>query len=476
LAPEQVLVSTNPATEEVIESFPVHSEAKVEESLGAARNAFSRWRLEPFPVRANYMKNAAAYLRRNKQRIASIMTAEMGKPIVESEAEVEKCAWSSDYYSDHAEKLLRDEPRPSNAAESYIQYTPLGVLLAVMPWNYPLWQVFRFAAPALMAGNAAVLKHASNVSRCALVIEEVFREAGFPEGIFQTFLIPSSRVARLIEHPVIAAVTLTGSEGAGSQVASCAGRVIKKTVMELGGSDPFIVLEDADLEAAVQMGVRARYQNTGQSCIAAKRFIVAESVIREFQDRFVKAVSALKAGDPMDRSTRIGPLARQEFLGDLERQVRESTQQGAKVLIGGQRRPGKGYYFEPTVLAEVRPDMPAGCEEVFGPVAAIVKARDANKAIQLANRTPYGLGSSLWTSDLKQAKRLARDIEAGQVFINGMVASDPRLPFGGVKRSGYGRELSEFGLREFVNIQTVWIGPQNPEQKPRPLGPGRRDP
>jgi len=384
----------------------------------------------------------------------------MGKPVVESEAEVEKCAWNCDYYADHAEQFLRDEPRPSNAAESYIQYTPLGVLLAVMPWNYPLWQVFRFAAPALMAGNAAVLKHASNVSQCALSIEQVFREAGFPERVFQTLLIPSSRVARLIEHPVIAAVTLTGSEGAGSQVASCAGRVIKKTVMELGGSDPFIVLEDADLDAAVQAGVRARYQNTGQSCIAAKRFIVVESVAREFQVRFVNAVGMLRVGDPMDRSTQIGPLARQEFLVDLERQVRKSTQQGAKVLVGGRRISGKGYYFEPTVLAEVQPGMPAGCEEVFGPVAAIIKARDPQEAIQLANRTPYGLGSNLWTSDLQRAKRMARDIEAGQVFINGMVASDPRLPFGGVKRSGYGRELSEFGLREFVNVQSVWIGPQ----------------
>jgi succinate-semialdehyde dehydrogenase/glutarate-semialdehyde dehydrogenase len=313
-----------------------------------------------------------------------------------------------------------------------------------------------------MAGNTAILKHASNVSQCALEIEKVFTQSGFPKGVFQTLIVPSSRVAQLIEHPAIAAVTLTGSEGAGSQIASCAGRVCKKTVMELGGSDPFIVLEDADLEAAVKAGVRARYQNTGQSCIAAKRFIVVESVFQEYQDRFVKAVSALKIGNPMDRSTQIGPLARQEFIGDLERQIRESTQQGAKILIGGKRLSGKGYFFEPTVLTDVQPDMPAGCEEVFGPVAAIIRAQDPEEAVQFANCTPYGLGSNLWTSDIECAKRLARDIEAGQVFINGMVASDPRLPFGGVKRSGYGRELSEFGIREFVNIQTVWIGPPNP--------------
>jgi succinate-semialdehyde dehydrogenase/glutarate-semialdehyde dehydrogenase len=310
-----------------------------------------------------------------------------------------------------------------------------------------------------MAGNIAILKHASNVPQCALAIEEVFREAGFPEGAFQTLLIRSSDVSRLIEHPTIAAVTLTGSEGAGSQVASCAGRVIKKTVMELGGSDPFIVLADAKVDAAVKTGVRARYQNTGQSCIAAKRFIVVESIFQEFQDRFVEAVQALKIGDPRDRSTQIGPLARLEFVNDLERQIRESVREGAVIQVGGKRCPGKGYFFEPTVLTEVRPDMPAGGEEVFGPVAAIMKAADAEEAIQLANQTPYGLGSNLWTSDLMGAKRLARRIEAGQVFINGMVASDPRLPFGGVKRSGYGRELSELGIREFVNIQTVWIGP-----------------
>jgi acyl-CoA reductase-like NAD-dependent aldehyde dehydrogenase len=455
----EIVHSINPATEEIVGSFPLHTGEQIEEALQQAQKAFMTWHMCGFPTRAGLMKKAAAYLRLKKSRLAGYMTAEMGKPIVESEAEVEKCAWNCDYYAENSERFLGDEPRISNASESYIQYTPLGVLLAIMPWNFPFWQVFRFAAPALMAGNTAILKHASNVPQCALAIEEVFREAGFPRGVFQTLLLPGSRVSRLIEHPIITAVTLTGSESAGSQVASCAGRAIKKTVMELGGSDPFIVLQDADLEAAVKTGVRARYQNTGQSCIAAKRFIVVESRFQEFQDRFVDAVRALKTGDPADRSTQVGPLARPEFRQDLERQIQESVRKGAAVLAGGSRCAGKGYFFEPTVLSEVQPDMAAGCEEVFGPVAALLRAANAEEAIRLANKTPYGLGSNLWTSDLEKAKQLARRIEAGQVFINGMVASDPRLPFGGIKRSGYGRELSELGIREFVNIQTVWIGP-----------------
>jgi len=456
---EKLMYSINPATEEVIGSYKLHSAEQIEEALRNAADTFRSWRRERFSMRSGLMKKASAYLRQNKSRLAAIMTAEMGKPIIESEAEVEKCAWNCDYYADNAERILADELRSSNATQSYIQYTPLGVVLAVMPWNYPLWQVFRFAAPALMAGNTAVLKHASNVPQCALSIEEVFREAGFPKGAFQTLLVPGSGVASLIEHPAIAAVTLTGSEAAGAQVASSAGRVIKKTVLELGGSDPFIVLEDADMETAVRTGVRARYQNTGQSCIAAKRFIVVEPVFADFQERFVEGVRNLKTGDPMDRATQVGPLARCEFMEDLERQVQSSVQKGAEVLVGGTRLGGKGFYFKPTVLTKVTAEMPAAWEEVFGPVAAMIKARNAEDAINLANRTPYGLGSNLWTSDLDRAKRLSREIEAGQVFINGMVASDPRLPFGGVKHSGYGRELSEFGIREFVNIQTVWIGP-----------------
>jgi acyl-CoA reductase-like NAD-dependent aldehyde dehydrogenase len=440
-------------------SYQLHSEEQIEKILRGAQKAFLSWRKESFATRAGLMSKAASYLRQNKLKFAALMTAEMGKPILESEAEVEKCAWNCEYYSENAEQFLRDEPRVSNASESYTQHIPLGVILAVMPWNYPFWQVFRFAAPALMAGNTAILKHASNVPQCAFAIEEVFREAGFPSETFQTLLVPGSGVSRLVEHPVIAAATLTGSEQAGSQVASCAGHMIKKTVMELGGSDPFIVLPDADLEAAVQTGVRARYQNAGQSCIAAKRFIIAEPVFQEYQERFVAAVRNLRIGDPMDRSTQIGPMAREEFLKDLERQIRESVRKGARIIVGGGRLERKGYYFAPTVLTEVRSDMPAGSEELFGPVAAMIRVRNTEEAIQVANCTSFGLGSNVWTSDIERAKRLAKQIESGLVFINGMVASDPRLPFGGVKRSGYGRELSELGIREFVNTQTVWIGP-----------------
>jgi len=459
LASGELIHSINPTTEEVMHSFQPHTGGQIEEVIQKANMTFLTWRKTSFSRRAALMKTAAAYLRQNKSRFAGIMTLEMGKPIVESEAEVEKCAWNCEYFAANAERFLRDDPRISDGSESYVQYTPLGTILAVMPWNYPFWQVFRFAAPALMAGNTAVLKHASNVPQCSLGIEEVFREAGFPDGAFRSLLVRSSAVAGMIEHRAIAAVTLTGSEGAGSQVGSQSGKALKKTVLELGGSDPFIVLADADLDAAVDFGVRARYQNTGQSCIAAKRFIVAEPVFKAYQERFVEAVRSLKVGDPMDRSTKIGPLARSEFVQDLERQVEDSIRLGAKLLIGGKRSQGRGYFFEPTVLTDIQPDMPVGCEEVFGPVAAMIKAHTVEEAVQLANRTPYGLGSNLWTADLERAKSLAREIEAGQVFINGMVVSDPRLPFGGVKRSGYGRELSEFGIREFVNIQTVWIGP-----------------
>jgi acyl-CoA reductase-like NAD-dependent aldehyde dehydrogenase len=451
--------SINPATEELLASFKPHSRKEVDSRLRAAETAAPTWKSTPMSQRAVLMKSAAGHLRQNKTKYAAIMTAEMGKPITESEAEVEKCALNCDYYAENAKQFLSDEPRASGASESYLQYTPLGVILAVMPWNYPFWQVFRFAAPALMAGNGALLKHASNVPRCALAIEEVFREAGFPQGIFQTLLVGSSAVRTLMGRHVISAVTLTGSEGAGKEVASAAGRALKKTVLELGGSDPFIVLEDADLDAAVRTGLRARFQNTGQSCIAAKRFIVVGSLFQKYQDAFVEAARSLKMGDPMDRSTQIGPLARGEFIEDLERQIEESVRRGARILMGGHRVAGKGYFFEPTVLTDVRPDMPAGSEELFGPVAAMMCARDAEDAVRLANSTPYGLGSALWTTDIKKAKHLARRIEAGQVFINGMVASDPRLPFGGIKQSGYGRELSELGMREFVNIQTVWIGP-----------------
>ena len=451
--------SVNPATEEILQTYEMNSAGQIEQALHAAGRTFQQWSRSPLTLRSDLMRRVASLLREQKAWMAGIMSAEMGKPIVEAEAEIEKCAWNCDYYAENAVRFLQDDLRVSSASLSYVQYTPLGTVLAVMPWNFPFWQVFRFAAPALMAGNTAILKHASNVPGCALAIEEVFRQAGFPEGVFRSLLIPGSLVSLLLRDPRIAAVTLTGSEAAGSDVASQAGRELKKTVLELGGSDPFIVLEDADLELAVATAIKARYQNTGQSCIAAKRFIAVEPVAAEFQERFVAGTRSLRIGDPLDRSTQIGPLARADLRDALELQVRESVRQGARLLVGGSRRPGRGYFFEPGVLADVQPRMPAASEEVFGPVAALMVAKDAEEAIRLANESVYGLGASLWTSDLDQARRLARRIEAGQVFINGMVASDPRLPFGGVKRSGYGRELSDFGIREFVNIQTVWIGP-----------------
>jgi acyl-CoA reductase-like NAD-dependent aldehyde dehydrogenase len=462
MASQRLIQSVNPATEEVLATFEPATSEHIEEALSGAQRAFRQWRRTSFAERAELMRRAAAYLRRHKARFGGIITAEMGKPLVEAEAEVDKCAWNCDYYAEHAESFLADEPHASGARESYVEFTPIGTVLAIMPWNFPFWQVIRFAAPALMAGNTALLKHASNVPQCALAVAEVFQESGFPHGVFQTLLISGSAATRLIDDPRIAAVTLTGSELAGSQVAAAAGGAIKKTVMELGGSDAFIVLDDADLEPAVTTAVRARYQNTGQSCIAAKRFIVVDTVFEAFQERFVEAVRTLRMGDPTDRSTQLGPLARDDLRDTLEQQVRDSTSQGATVLVGGSRRQGRGYFFEPTVLAHVRPDMPASCEEVFGPVAALLEVRNADEAIQVANESPYGLGANLWTTDLDRARRLARDIEAGQVFINGMVTSDPRLPFGGVKRSGYGRELSAYGIREFVNIQTVWIGPAKP--------------
>jgi acyl-CoA reductase-like NAD-dependent aldehyde dehydrogenase len=450
--------SINPATEETLASFRVHTREQVSACLEKAEEAHSHWSRESFSFRGGLVKQAAAYLRRHKNRFAEMMSSEMGKPITESEAEVEKCAWNLEYYADNAESHLKTVTRASNARESYTQCVSLGVVLAVMPWNYPFWQVFRFAAPALMAGNTAILKHASNVPQCALAIEEVFREAGLPEGSFQTLLVPSSEVAEIIENPIVSAVTLTGSERAGSAVASQAGRALKKTVLELGGSDPFIVLGDADMDLAVKAGITARYQNTGQSCIAAKRFIIVASVFEEYLERFVDEVAKLKVGDPGNRDTRIGPLARPEFVDEIMRQVEGSVAMGAEIVTGGEPVPGKGYFYQPTVLTAVRPEMPAGREELFGPVAAMMRASNTEEAILLANRTSFGLGSSVWTSDVESAKRWAARLEAGQVFINGIVASDPRLPFGGIKKSGYGRELSELGIREFVNIQTVWVG------------------
>ncbi len=452
-----MIESVNPANEERLKTFEPHAPAHVDAAVQRAAETFRALRKTPFADRSLKMKAAAAQLRAQKTGLAALITIEMGKPILEAEAEIEKCAWVCDYYSENAERFLTTGPRPSSAGESYIQYVPLGVVLAIMPWNFPFWQVFRVAAPALMAGNTAILKHASNVPQCGLAIEGLFRESGFPAGAFTALLLRGAAAGALISDPRVAAVTLTGSEAAGSSAAELAGKCIKKTVLELGGSDPFIVLDDADLEAAAQTAVRARFMNAGQSCIAAKRFIVVHSVYGRFLDRFTELARALRIGDPMDRATQIGPLARADLRDSLERQISESREDGARLLLGGARRPGRGYYFEPTVLADVEPEMTLAREEVFGPVAAVMIARGAEDAVRIANMSEYGLGASLWTRDIDKAKALAREIETGQVFINGMVASDPRLPFGGVKRSGYGRELSELGIREFVNIQTVWI-------------------
>jgi succinate-semialdehyde dehydrogenase / glutarate-semialdehyde dehydrogenase len=449
--------SVNPATGETLETFTPASPQDLERIVTRAHAAFLEWRAVPFEARAVRMRDAARLLRKDMADHAVTMTLEMGKPIVQAEAEVEKCASCCEYYAEHAESFLAEQPRKTDASTSYVRFDPLGVVLAVMPWNFPYWQVFRFAAPALMAGNAGILKHASNVPRCALAIEKVFREAGFPEGLFATALIESGPVAALIADPRIVAATLTGSERAGSAVAAQAGRELKKTVLELGGSDPFIVLGDADLAAAAKGAADARLVNSGQSCIAAKRFIAVEAVADRFLDRFADELRARRMGDPMARDTQVGPQAKIDLRDDLHRQVEESVKRGAKLLLGGQIPSGPGAYYPPTLLAGVDKGMPAFDEETFGPVAAVIRAKDEGDAVRLANDSSFGLGASLWTQDRARAQRLAAQIEAGAIFVNGIVKSDPRLPFGGIKRSGYGRELSEYGIREFVNIKSVWI-------------------
>jgi len=449
--------SINPATGDVIETFQETTPQEVERILGSAQAAFHEWRALPFATRAQTMQKAASLLRARKTDYARTMALEMGKPIVQGEAEVEKCAWVCEYYAQHAEAYLAPQPRDTDASVSYVRFDPLGPVLAVMPWNFPFWQVFRFAAPALMAGNTAVLKHASNVPRCALSIEEVFRDAGVPRGVFATVLVGSSAVAGLIADPRIVAVTLTGSEHAGSQVAERAGHEIKKTVLELGGSDPFIVLADADVAAAARTAADARLVNSGQSCIAAKRFIVVEAVADRFLTRFVEELRSRKMGDPLARDTQVGPQARVDLRDALHRQVDESIKRGARRLLGGEVPAGPGAFYPPTLLTAVDKGMPAFDEETFGPVAAVIRAKDEADAVRLANDSSFGLGASLWTRDRARAELLAARIEAGAVFVNGLVKSDPRLPFGGIKRSGYGRELSEYGIREFVNIKAVWI-------------------
>ncbi|TME68206.1 MAG: NAD-dependent succinate-semialdehyde dehydrogenase [Chloroflexi bacterium] len=449
--------SINPASAEVLARFDPFTPDEVDHALDQAEDAFIAWRERSFEERAVPMRRLAALLRERADRYGRLITLEMGKPIVEARAELEKCAWGCEHYAEHAARYLADEVITTNARRSLVAFQPLGIVLAVMPWNFPFWQVIRFAAPALMAGNSAVLKHASNVPQCALAIEEVFRDAGFPEGLLRTLLLAGSQVEPVIDDARVRAITLTGSSDTGSRIAQLAGRALKKTVLELGGSDPFIVLADADLGQAAKIATRARNQNTGQSCIAAKRFIAVESIATDFERRFAAEVAALQVGDPLDTQTQIGPLAREDLRETLERQVRESVGMGARVLTGGGRGDRKGWYYQPTVLADVTENMPVFKEETFGPVAAVVRVRDADEAVRVANDSAYGLGANLWTRDLALGERLARRIESGSVFVNGMVASDPRLPFGGVKRSGYGRELSSYGIKEFVNIQTIWI-------------------
>ncbi len=452
------IASINPATGETLKTFEALSGEQIAEKLQLAAKTFRSYRHTSFDERALMMMRAAEILESDKNALAKIMTTEMGKPIKAAVSEAEKCAWVCRYYAENAQHHLADQIVETNAGKSYVKFQPLGPVLAVMPWNFPFWQVFRFAAPALMAGNVGLLKHASNVPQCALAIEEIFTRAGFPQGAFQTLLIGSAAVEGILSDERVAAATLTGSEPAGRSVASIAGKQIKKTVLELGGSDPFIVMPSANLDEAVTTAVKARTINNGQSCIAAKRFIVAKEIYEEFERRFVDEMRALRIGDPMEESTDIGPLATPQIVNDLEEQVNKAVAAGARVLTGGKRPDRPGNFFEPTVLVDIDLNAPVSCEEIFGPVAMLFPASGIDEAIQIANATPFGLGSSAWTNDAKEQAQFIEELEAGSVFINGMVASDPRLPFGGVKHSGYGRELAEFGIREFVNIKTVWIG------------------
>ena len=452
-----MIASINPATGETLRSFESLTEDQIEDRLRRAAAAYQLYRRTSFADRARWLNAAAAILESEKDRLGRVMTLEMGKNIGAARAEVAKCAGACRYYAEHGERLLADEPVETGVGRSFIRYQPIGPVLAVMPWNFPFWQVFRFAAPALMAGNVGLLKHASNVPQCALAIEAIIRRAGFPPDVFQTLLIGSEQVAGVIGDARVKAVTLTGSEPAGAQVASQAGKRIKKTVLELGWSDPFIVMPSADLERAARIGVEARTINNGQSCIAAKRFIVDARIAAEFERALVAGMAALRVGDPMDKSTQVGPLATPDILEGLGQQVRRSVEMGARVLTGGKRLDRPGNYYAPTVLADVPKDAPAYGEELFGPVAALYRVSGIEEAVRLANDTEFGLGASAWTNEEAEQRRFIDEIEAGMVFINGMVVSDPRLPFGGAKRSGYGRELGACGIREFVNAKTVRV-------------------
>jgi succinate-semialdehyde dehydrogenase/glutarate-semialdehyde dehydrogenase len=459
------MTSVNPATGETFGRFEELSDAELEARLARAAETFRAWRRRPFAERAALMRRAADVLDARKEHWGRIMTLEMGKTLKSAVAEAEKCAWVCRYYAENAERFLADEEVKASATRSFVRHLPLGPVLAVMPWNFPFWQVFRFAAPALMAGNVGLLKHASNVPQSALAIEEVFRLAGFPEGCFQTLLVGSARVARIVEDDRVVAATLTGSEWAGAAVAATAGKVIKKTVLELGGTDPFVVMPSANLDAAVKTAVTARCINNGQSCIAAKRFVVHEAIYERFERDFVARMAALKVGDPMEPATDVGPLATAAELEKLREQVDAAVRDGARLLTGGKPLGGKGFYYPPSVLTGIPRSSVAYREEIFGPVAMLHRVRDLEEAIAVANDVPFGLGSSAWTNDPEERRRFVDDLEAGATFVNAMVASDPRLPFGGVKRSGYGRELARDGIREFVNVKAVAIHEEAPAQQ-----------
>ncbi len=449
--------TVNPATGEVVETFDGHTPEEVEQRLARAAAAFAEHRRTSFADRARLMRGAADLLDAEQPDVARTVTTEMGKTFAQAKGEVSKCALAMRFFADHAETLLADQPIESAAGRSFVRYQPLGPVLAVMPWNFPLWQVVRFAAPALMAGNVGLLKHASNVPRTALYLGDLFRRAGFPEGCFTTLLVSSGEVAKIIADERIVAVTLTGSERAGASVAAAAGDALKKCVLELGGSDPFVVTAKADLDRAVSVGVRARTQNAGQSCIAAKRFIVEAPVFDRFLERFTDQMAALRVGDPMDPATDLGPLNSRAQQDEVDAQVEDARSKGATVTCGGERPGGPGFYYPPTVLTGITGDMRVAREEVFGPVALVWPAADLREVVRLANDTPYGLGASVWTGDQSEQRRLVDEIDAGQVFVNAMVASTPELPFGGIKRSGYGRELSELGIKEFCNAKAVWV-------------------
>jgi succinate-semialdehyde dehydrogenase / glutarate-semialdehyde dehydrogenase len=451
------IATINPATGQLVKSFEPLTDSEIEQKLQKAAEAFAKYRKAPFADRARMMMKAAAILESEKETYARIMTTEMGKTFRSAVDEAVKCAWVCRYYAENAERFLADEVVETTASRSYIRYQPLGAVLAVMPWNFPFWQVLRFAAPALMAGNVGLLKHASIVPQSALAIEDLFRKAGFPEGAFQTLLIGSQKVEKILDDPRVAAATLTGSEGAGVQVGMAAAKRIKKVVLELGGSDPFIVMPSANLEAAVTTAVKARIFNNGQSCIAAKRFIVAEPIAEEFERKFVSKMEALKVGDPFDEQTELGPLATADGVANLDREVQKTVKAGARVLTGGKPLDRPGNFYAPTVLTNIPKDSPAHREELFGPVASVFRAKNLDHAIQIANDSRFGLGASAWTNDKTERERFINDLESGMVFINRMVASDPRIPFGGVKWSGHGRELGAHGIREFTNIKTVWI-------------------